>query len=253
MLQKYKKLVITVISFFLLIGFGLIIINNYKTKTSFKYKEMTKEELEPETNVQDEVSEKIIAASQKPTKKYQAQGLLKVTKSDRILGDKNAPIVMVEYASLSCPHCASFNRESFGKIKKKYIDSGKLLFVYRNFPLNQPALNAAMYASCHAKDDNEKYFLIIKNLFKTQDAWAFDARFEKRLEALAKLEGMSESDFKKCMNNEQLKQDLLTHRIAVAKSLNVKSVPAFFINGELSSGYVDYVTFEKAIEKKLNE
>lgn len=251
MLQKYKKILIISVSFLLLIGFGLVIVNNYKTKTSFKYKEATKEELKPETNPQDEVSKEVIKAAKEPSTKYKAEGLLKITKDDYTLGDKNAPVVMIEYASLSCPHCAAFNRESFEKIKEKYIDSGKLLFVYRNFPLNQPALLAAMYADCHAKGDSEKYFKTIKNLFKTQDAWAFDSRFEQRLEALAKLEGMSEEGFTKCLADEKSKQDLLSHRIAVTKSLEIKSVPSFFINGELSSGYVDYITFEKAIEKQL--
>lgn len=252
--KKYTKILIIAVAFIALIAFGLLIINNYKSKTSLKYQNAKIEDLKPETNKQDEVSKAVINNAEKASEKtYEASGLLKISSDDYTLGDKNAPIIMVEYASLSCPHCAAFNRESFGRIKEKYIDSGKLLFVFRNFPLNQPALTGAMFASCIGKNDNEKYFKTIKNLFKTQDAWAFDSRFEKRLEALAKLEGMSEQDFQKCINNEELKQNILTQRIIAAKSLNLKSVPSFFINGELSSGYVDYVTLEKLIEKKLNE
>jgi len=256
MQKKYSKILIIVIAFLALIGFGLLIVNNYKTKTSFKYKDAEKEDLKPEQNKQDEVSKEIIKVAKNPRtisgETYKASGLLKIEKSDRTLGDKNAPIIMIEYASLSCPHCAAFNRESFGKIKEKYIDTGEVLFVYRNFPLNQPALVAAMFASCIGTDD-KKYFQTVKNLFKTQDAWAFDGRFEKRLEALAQLEGMSGEEFQKCINDDKLKQQLLTDRIAASKSLNMKSVPSFFINGELASGYVDYVTLEKAIEQKLSK
>lgn len=252
--KKYTKIIIIAVAFIALIAFGLLVINNYQSKTSLKYQNAKKEDLKPETNKQDEVSKAVIKSAKKtPKKTYKANGLLKISLDDHTLGAKDAPITLIEYASLSCPHCAAFNRESFGRIKEKYIDSGKLLFVFRNFPLNQPALTGAMFASCIAKNDNTKYFKTIKNLFKTQDAWAFDARFEKRLEALAKLEGMSEQDFQKCINNEELKQNILTQRIVAAKSLNLKSVPSFFINGELSSGYVDYVTLEKLIEKKLNE
>jgi len=253
MQKKYSKILIIIVAFIALIGFGMVIINNYNTKTSFKYKDTPKESLKPAQNKQDEVSKAVVKSSKKvPAIEYKASGLLVIDKTDRTLGDKNAPVVMVEYASLSCPHCAAFNRESFGKIKENYIDTGKLRFVFRNFPLNQPALIAAMYAGCISKDDDTKYFKTVKNLFKTQDAWAFDSRFEKRLEALAKLEGMSEEDFHKCIGDEKLKQELLTNRIAAAKGLNMKSVPSFFINGELSSGYVDFKSFEKVIEQNLN-
>lgn len=257
MQKKSSKIIIIAVAFLLVVGFGILLINNYQTKTSFKYNDAKTETLKPEKNKQDAVSEAVIKNAKKPRKiagkKYKSSGVLQVEKSDHTLGNKNAPIVMIEYASLSCPHCAAFNRESFGRIKEKYIDSGEMLFVFRNFPLNQPALVASMFASCIAKDDNDKYFKTIKNLFKTQDAWAFDASFEKRLEALSKLEGMSGEDFQKCINDDKLKQEILTDRIAAAKSLNMKSVPSFFINGELASGYVDYVTLEKAIEKKLSK
>lgn len=264
--MKNNKILIIVIAFIALILFGLIVVNNIKSKTSEKFNDAKSQEVTAQKNKADKVSKEIIKKQKAEIKNepkiektnnalkttYKAQGILKVSEDDHIMGDKNAPVVMIEYASLSCPHCAAFNRESFAKIKEKYIDSSKLLFVFRNFPLNEPALVAAMFASCVSEDDNEKYFKTIKNIFKTQDAWAFDARFKKRLEALAKLEGMDSDEFNKCIGDDELKQKILSDRIAVSKELKIKSVPSFFINGELSSGYVDYKTLEKLIEKKLN-
>lgn len=240
----------------MLIGFAALVVHNYKTKTSLKYANQTAEELKPDENKQDEVS----AAVNKEGVEGQAQintNLLKIGADDFALGDKNAPVVFVEYASLSCPHCASFAREAFEKIKTEYIDSGKVLFVFRNFPLNQAALNGAMFATCQAQDEKEnsteKYYATIKALFKTQDAWAFDEKSLEKLEAIAKLDGMSSQRFKSCIGNKNLQEKILNARMEAAKNLQIQSVPSFFVNGEVSSGYVDYKSLSALLEKKLSE
>ena len=257
MQKKSKKLAILAVVSLLLAGFGALVTHNYKTKTSFKYETQKPEEIKPEQNAQDSVSAAVNEAAAQLQESRKNSDLLKINSNDFILGDKNAPVEIIEYASLSCPHCAAFARESFEKLKTDYIDSNKVKFVFRNFPLNQAALTAAMFAACQAQDEKlqitEKYYSTIKALFKTQDSWAFDEKYIEKLEAISKLDGMSSERFKSCVSNKELQEKFLAQRIEVSKVLQLKSAPTFFINGEISEGYVDYETIKKLVEKKLNE
>lgn len=258
MKNNSKKLIVIAIASVAILGFAATLVNNYKTKTSFKHTKIAP--AKPQQNKQDSVKAAVNENAKKTattTSAPKPSGVLKVLQSDYTIGDKNAPVQMIEYASLSCPHCAEFTREAFDKVKKDYIDTGKVLFVFRHFPLNQPALTAAMFADCQAQLSNltthDKYFNTIKALFKTQDSWAFAANFTERLETIAKLDGMSSETFNRCITDEALKKNILTKRMSAAKSLNITSAPSFFINGEISSGYVDYLTIKKLIDKKLAE
>lgn len=252
-----KKAGIFLVVLVAIIGFGMLIVHNYQTKTSFKYANQTTEELKPDQHPQDVVSAAVNAeAALNETRKNSK--ILEILPTDFVLGDQNAPVLMIEYASLSCPHCATFVRESFEKLKNEYIDSGKIRFIYRDFPLNQQALTAAMFAICQAQHSNknelpEKYYATLKILMRTQDSWAFDEKYSERLESIAKLDGMSSELFQSCIKNKTLQEKILSSRIEVAKSLQLKSTPSFFVNGEISEGYVDYQTIKKLIEKKLSE
>jgi protein-disulfide isomerase len=257
MQKKSKKVVILAVASLLLAGFGALVAHNYKTKTSFKYETQNPAEIKPEQHPQDSVSAAINEDAAKLEEARKNSNLLKVDSNDFVLGDENAPITIIEYASLSCPHCAAFARESFEKLKTDYIDSKKVKFVFRNFPLNQAALTAAMFATCQSQDEKlqatEKYYFTVKALFKTQDSWAFDEKYIDKLEAIAKIDGMSSERFKSCVSNKELQEKFLTQRIEVSKVLQLKSAPTFFINGEISEGYVDYETIKRLIEKKLKE
>jgi protein-disulfide isomerase len=114
-----------------------------------------------------------------------------------------------------------------------------------------------MFAQCQAQDNKselpDRYFQTIKALFKTQDSWAFDEKFADKLEAIAGLDGMSSAKFKSCLADKALQEKILTARMEVAKVLQIKSAPTFFVNGEISEGYVDYVTLKKLIEKKFQK
>lgn len=253
MKKKSKQTTFLVISAFLLIGVAVVVVNNYKTKTSFKYKSQNASETKPEQHSQDAVTKAVNEEAKALTEIRKNSDILKISSNDFVLGDKSAPVTMVEYASLSCPHCASFARESFNRVKKDYIDNGKVKFVFRNFPLNQAALVAAMFADCQANNDNDKYFATIKALFKTQDSWAFDRNYKERLQSIAKLDGMNSEIFTKCIENKSLQEQILTSRMATSKILQLKSAPSFFINGEISEGYVDYKTIQTLIDKKLSE
>ncbi len=254
--KNSKKITIALIVVALLIGFAATLVHNYKTKTSFKYASQAASELNPEQNAQDKVSaavnDEALAAET-----HRNSEILKIMPFDFVLGDNTAPVTIIEYASLSCPHCASFARESFEKLKNEYIITGKAKFIFRDFPLNQSALVASMFTMCQANDNKadlpEKYYATVKALFKTQDSWAFDEKYTEKLEAIAKLDGMSSERFKSCISDTVLQTKILNARMDASKSLNIKSTPSFFVNGEVSEGYVDYQTLKKLIEKKLAE
>jgi len=181
---------------------------------------------------------------------------LEINDNDIVLGDKNAPLTIVEYASLSCTHCASFYSDGFPKLKEQYIATGKVKFIYRDYPLNQPALTAGILALCQVKDkiaDAEKYHNFIKVLFKTQDSWAFSEDFALKLETIAKLDGISANNFQNCITDEKLQEQILKSRMTAAKELQIQSTPTFFIGDEMVSGYGGYGDLKSVIEKKLSE
>lgn len=261
MKKKFKKLVkkpaVAAAVVIVVIGFVALVAKNYNSSTSFKYTAPEAQVEKPEQNKQDDVKSATAAEEKVLEEVRKNSDILKISDRDFTLGDKNAPVTMIEYASLSCPHCASFARESFEKLKSEFIDTGKVQFAFRSFPLNQAALNAAMFATCQAKDNKsdsvEKYYFTIKALFKTQDSWAFDANHVEKLEAIAGLDGMDSEGFKKCISDKSEQERVLVERMEAAKVLQIKSAPSFFVNGEISEGYVDYLTLKKLIEKKLSE
>ena len=239
----------------IIVSFASLVVYNYKNKTSLKYDAKSSKEAKIEKRAQDKVSAEVNKAAKAAKEVHKNSGLLEELSSDYILGNKFAPVTIIEYASLSCPHCAAFSRESFNKINEEYIKTGKAKFIFRNFPLNQSALSAAVFAKCQADADEEnsvtKYYDVIKALFKSQDSWAFDEKYLDRLESIAKLDGMSSDDFKKCMDDKGLQNKILSARMETAQELQIKSTPSFFINGEISEGYIDYKTLKTIINQQL--
>ena len=197
------------------------------------------------------------AASEQQEKKSDVAGsdLSKAQEGDIVLGDQSATVTMIEYASLSCPHCASFYSEAFSSVKAEYIDTKKVKFIYRDFPLNQPALNAAMVAICHYKNTQsaEKYHDFIRILFRTQESWAFVPDFVNRLASIAKLDGMSEEVFSSCLKDTKLQESILKSRLDSAKELEIQSTPSFVINGELVNGFGGLTEIKKILDRKLLE
>lgn len=257
-MKNYQKISLAAIVLCALIAFAIIVVNNYKTKTSFKHNQenATTAEAEKAAQVpQDDVSAAVNEAAQaemeNPSNNLSDNEVLQISANDIVLGDANAPVTMFEYSSLSCPHCAAFNREAFEKIKEEYVDTNMVKFIRRDFPLNQPALAASMFALCHSDKNPEKYHYLLKALFKTQDSWAFDPNFIEKIRSIAQLDGMNSDDFNSCINDESLKDRILADRMTASKSLAIRSTPTFFINGEKSQGYVDYLSLKKIIDEKL--
>lgn len=173
--------------------------------------------------------------------------LLQLRDSDFYLGNKDAKVAVIEYSSLSCPHCAEFHNTVFPKLSEEYINPGKVLFIHRDFPLNGPALKAALLAQC----SREQYFTFLKVLFSTQSKWAFSQDFMKVLEVTAKLGGISKEKFDGCMSDKKLEQHVLQTRKDAAEVLKVQSTPTFFVNGEEVKGVNGYDAFKTIVDKHL--
>lgn len=241
----------------ILISFIALIIYNYQNAAPVQdNNKTTTNKQDSKKSLKDKNTTKQLSKEEIKQKRSDSQ-LLKLLENDLFLGDKNAPVTMIEYASLSCPHCAAFARESFERINKDYIKTGKVKFIFRSFPLNQAALVATMFAQCQSdqnqSDKTAKYYSTIKALFKTQDSWAFSQDYSNRLQMIAKLDGMSNENFQKCINDEALQETILKSRMEAAQNLQLRSAPTFFINGDISQGYTDYKTLKNLIEKKLDQ
>ena len=157
------------------------------------------------------------------------------------LGDEKAPVTIIEYASMTCPHCAAFHATTFPELKKRYIDTGKVRFIFREFPLDQLALAAFLLARCAGPD---KYFPMIDTLFQQQREWVTQKPLGP-LMAIAKQAGMSETAFNECLQNQKLVDGIEDVRQRAMK-LKVESTPSFFINGKQMRVF-SIEDFEKAI------
>ena len=174
--------------------------------------------------------------------------LLEVGASDRVLGNPDAPVTIVEYASLSCTHCAHFHNDILPKIKENFIDKGKVKLVMRNFPLNEPALRGAMLANCVAP---EQYYTFLKVLFQMQDKWAFSESFKDNLAQIASVGGVSPEQFGKCMVDTNLEKEALEIRKNGEEGLRIQSTPTFFVNGTRLEGAQPFDEFSKVVNSAL--
>jgi protein-disulfide isomerase len=171
------------------------------------------------------------------------QTVLALTKDDRILGNPDAPITIVEYASLTCPHCAHFTNEVLPELKKKWIDTGKAKLVLRDYPLDEPALRAAMIARCAPPD---RFYAYVDLFFGAQEKWV-KPDYRESLSRLVKLGGMSREEFDNCLKNTALENKILETRLVATKELDVNSTPTFFINGTKFTGAPTVEEFDKVL------
>ena len=168
--------------------------------------------------------------------------------AERSLGNPKAPVTLIEYSSMSCPHCAAFHRETLAKIKSTYIDTGKVLYVFRDFPLESRAMAASIVARCV---DPSRYFAFVDMIYGDQANWVKATDLIKELQLRAQLAGLSEADFKACLDNKQLFEGIQKRAEAGGKEYSIDSTPTFIINGEKISGAVPYEQFETVIEAAL--
>ena len=168
--------------------------------------------------------------------------------AERVLGDPDAPVTIIEYSSLTCPHCAAFHTDTLPAIKERYIDTGQAKLVYRDFPLDQNALNAAVIAHCAGPI---RYFNFLEALFASQSRWARSSDPRESLIQLAGLGGLPREEAEACLADDAMLDAVLQMRLDGQAEYAISSTPSFVINGELVSGNRSIDEFATVIERAL--
>jgi protein-disulfide isomerase len=167
------------------------------------------------------------------------------------LGPADAKVTITEFASMTCPHCAAFNAEVFPKIKAEYIDTGKIRYIFREFPLDIKAAAGSMLSRCIANGDAAKYFAVTDLLFRSQNDWVMKNTTEA-LNRIGKQAGLSQPQVETCLKDQALLDKIAADQKYASEVLKVDSTPTFFINGEKIKGEISIEEFEKKINPLLN-
>lgn len=165
-------------------------------------------------------------------------------------GKADAPVTITEYSSFTCPHCATFHKETYPALKKKYIDTGKVKMVFRPFPLEPMAAMASMLTKCVPP---EQHFSFVHKLFVEQKNWAYS---QSVVDSLAKIwteAGFARESFDKCLTNQKVLDGILSVKAKASQELEINSTPTFDINGEIVRGSLPLKDFEKLIKSKLDK
>lgn len=169
---------------------------------------------------------------------------------DLVLGSDDAKVTVVEYASMTCGHCMAFHTKVFPEIKSKYIDTGKIRFVFREFPLDSRAFAASMLARCAGS--TEKSLALVGALFDTQESWAFvKENPTPKLFEIAKQAGFTQESFDKCLTDQKLLDQLTAIHTRANEVFGVNATPTFFINGKRLQASPVIEEFDKVIEPLL--
>lgn len=169
-------------------------------------------------------------------------------KGDMAIGDPNAPVTVIEYASMTCPHCAHFHAETMDAFKEKYVDTGKVRLIFREFPFDALALRASMLARCAGP---ERYFPMIDLLFEQQRQWAGAKDPMAELRRIGRLAGVSPEKFEACMKSEALQNAIVQSRLEGQQEHEIDSTPTFLIDGEKHEGALTLAQLDEILAKKL--
>lgn len=171
--------------------------------------------------------------------------------TDYVLGKPDAPVIILEYASLSCPHCAHFSNAVLPEIEEKYINTGKVRYILRQYPLNEPALKGAMLLDCVGEQSADRYYTFARVLFDAQSKWAFDGNFMEGLETIANVGGVSPQQFQGCLADTKREMKILEAKKVATEEINVPHTPYFFIDGEIYGDGPTFDAMSKFIDAKL--
>jgi len=165
-----------------------------------------------------------------------------------VLGSPDAPVTIVEYSSLTCPHCGAFHRDTLPALTEKYVNKGLVKFHFRPFPFDPYATAGAMLAQCVTPAAQVNFLDV---LFKRQQQWIQAEKPMDELQRLAKQAGLSESDFVVCLKDQNRLDGVRQMQAAASEELGVRSTPTFFINGEKLQGNLPLVEFENKLKPLL--
>jgi len=165
--------------------------------------------------------------------------------ADKVLGKKDAPITILAFESLTCPHCASFHRNTLPQLKKEYIETGKAKLIFIDYPLDGRAMLASMLARCSG---DERFFAIVEMLFGSQQTWGRAQDVMGELGRIGRFGGMTEEEFKSCMANKALFDGIRKRQLAADKAHSIRSTPTFVINGKKLLGAQPFAEFDKIMK-----
>jgi len=168
------------------------------------------------------------------------------------IGSSSAKVTVKVFSSLTCPHCASFHKNIYEKLKDEYVDKGLVKFEHHPFPLDLAALNAEVIVRC--QNNNKKKFEFLTEIYKKQKTWAVGSDIKKINELIKKIGlnfDLSDEKMDACLKYDKVQDEILELRIEAQKKYKIESTPTIIINEKKYSGKVDYKEFKKAIDKKL--
>ena len=165
---------------------------------------------------------------------------------DLALGDPDAPVTVIEYFSLTCPACRWFHQNIFDPLKRDYVDAGTVRFVARDFPLNMPAVQAAILAHCAGRD---RYFTFVDVLFQTFDDWASSRDYTEKLAQIGELGGVSRNRFEDCLADTNLENSIFQSMASAQAEYDVDSTPTVIVNGERYEGKMSFEAFARHIDR----
>lgn len=171
-------------------------------------------------------------------------------RSEMTLGKADAPVTMIEYSSLGCPYCAAFHRDTLPRIKKEYIDTGKVRLIYRDFPLGTAALAASMIARCAGP---KKFFGFVEILFRSQAQWSKSNNPMVALTKVARFGGLSAADVDACLKIQPLMNSIQQGKEHAYKNLGINSTPSFIIGDDIITGAQPFEAFKKVFDKALSK
>ena len=177
---------------------------------------------------------------------------LKISENDFVIGDEDAPITIIEYASMSCSHCANFHKNTLPELKTEYIDTGKVRMIFRDFPFNYPALLGSMMMRCIPNEVRYDYMNV---LYQLQSKWVNrDPKVTKKeLYKIMQSGGMTKDEFDSCYSNLDIENEILEAVMAAQNDFNIRSTPSFIVNGNLVEGNKNTKEFRQIIDKILSE
>jgi protein-disulfide isomerase len=201
----------------------------------------------PKINYSEDIAEVITSSNEMKLELTQKP-------QDVFIGSKNAPIQIISYDSYSCGYCGMFFTKVFPKLEAKYIKTGKVLFIHRDFPLDIQALTASKLIKCYAKSNNNaKTFTLITAIYEAQRDWVGMEDYTEKLTQILEFAGFPSKKAEECLKDEDLETIILEERLKASKILKINATPTFFINGEKLNKNYSYESFEIEIEALLKQ
>ena len=179
------------------------------------------------------------------------EDIVTITSQDIVMGDPRAKVIVIEYSSPTCPHCAIYHRTLFSKIKRDYIETGKIAYVMRETVTNKQDKCAATLMRCGAKRGSSMHKKTVDSIFELQQRWAFNKSFEAILTNIGQVIGISAEEYQSCLKDEEIQQQLLWHRKLLDSYSRVWGTPMFFVNGQQIPA--DFGQLYKEIRKAVEQ